>query len=331
MPKDKPTDDKDARYRNAVWTYNNPTPEGIEHIRAQLDKFSYIVWGRERGEERGTVHLQGYCEFAKQPKFSVVKKILGDAVHFAHRRGNPKQAAGYCKKGCCPCPATSQCEYCKDFAGDFEFFFPRTLDEPETWTDPFEHGTISGQGKRTDITECVEMIQDGCTLRQVAQQNPEAYVKFHRGFRDLRCILMPARNLTQNPHVIVLWGETLSGKTRDAFIKYWPDEPHYVWRPSNGQWWDGYDGQMKIIMDEFRGQMPFADLLGLLDRNEYRSPYKGGFIQIQADKFVITSPKHPDMWYDDEKFDKLAQLKRRITECIHMGSIQQWKCLEPNF
>lgn len=324
MSQDKPS----SRYRNCCWTYNNPTPEGVEHLRAQLDQFSYIVWGHEVGSS-GTPHLQGYCEFAKQPTFSAVKKILGNTVHFAQRKGKPKQAAGYCKKGLCEhhIRACDICEYCESFDGDYEFFFPRTVDEPQTWIDPFEYGTISEQGKRTDITDCVEMIQDGCTMRQVAQHNPEAYVKFHRGFRDLRATLMPERSLKEMPHVIVLWGETGTGKTRDAIIKYWPDEPHYIWRPSNTSWWDGYDGQTKIIMDEFRGQMPFADLLGLLDRNEYRAPIKGGFIQIQADKFILTSPKHPSLWYDDDKFDKLAQLKRRITECIEMGTVQQWSCL----
>ena len=74
----------------------------------------------------------------------------------------------------------------------------------------------------------------------------------------------------------------------EFYIKHWPDEDHYVWRPSNGNWWDGYDGEKKIIIDEFRGQMTWSDILGLLDRYEYRAPVKGGFVQIQADKFVIT-------------------------------------------
>jgi len=115
----------------------------------------------------------------------------------------------------------------------------------------------------------------------------------------------------------VLWGPTGTGKTRDAYIKYWPDEPHYVWKPSNGNWFDGYDGEKKIIIDEFRGSMPWADILGLLDRNEFRAQFKGGFVNIQADKFVITSPFPPCKWYkDDDRYDKFAQLERRLTQVI---------------
>ena len=43
--------------------------------------------------------------------------------------------------------------------------------------------------------------------------------------------------------------------------------------------------------------MSWEDILALFDRNEFLVPIKGGFVHIQADKFVITSPVPPEMWY----------------------------------
>ena len=130
----------------------------------------------------------------------------------------------------------------------------------------------------------------------------------------------PTPRLTLNtmPQVIVRWGETGTGKSEGARLKHWPTLPTHVWEPSHGQWWDGYDGQEKIILEEFRGQMPFSDLLSLLDKHSCRRPIKGGFVNIVASKFVITSPLPPSMWYKElDSYDRYNQLERRITQIIH--------------
>ena len=161
------------------------------------------------------------------------------------------------------------------------------------------------------------LVHEKKTVRETALEHPAQYIKYHKGIRDMRALVLQPRCLPSMPEVIVLWGGTGLGKTRDAYIKYWPTLPYYVWKPSNGNWWDGYDGEDKIIIDEFRGQMTWSDILGLLDRNEYRAPYKGGFVNIQASKFVITSPFPPERWYkDDDRYDRFQQLERRITKVI---------------
>lgn len=293
------------RLRNLCWTLNNYTEDEIQHIKdVDPSKVKYICYGMEVGEN-GTPHLQGYAELVSQMSFTTVKPLISARAHIEPRRGSARQAAGYCKKGTDP--------------GPYDQYADRTAEQPGTWVG-WEHGHLSHQGRRSDITEPATLIQEGAPMSQIATDFPVEFVKYHKGFRELRSLVLPARSLDAMPEVVVLWGATGTGKTRDAYIKYWPDEPHYVWKPSNGSWWDGYDGQRKIIIDEFRGQMMWCDLLGLLDRNEYRAPYKGGFVQIQADKFVITSPMPPDMWYKKvhtDVFDRYPQLTRRLTEVHH--------------
>lgn len=288
-----------GRVRNFVWTLHSWTADEIAHIKSHLDQFSYIVWGEEL-TLKGIPHLQGYAECASQMRFSTIKKLIADRVHVELRKGTSYEAAGYCLKG-------------KEQADDYSKFF---YEPSPTWVG-FQHGTITQQGKRSDITAPVELLREGATLKRVAQEFPEQFVKYHKGFTALRAHLLPPRSLDDMPEVIVRWGATGTGKTRAAYTEDWPELDHYVWKPSNGNWWDGYDGQPKIILDEFRGNMPWVDLLALLDRNEHRVHVKGAMSQIQAYKFVITSPMPPSEWYrDDDRYDKLSQLTRRITRVI---------------
>ena len=302
-----------SRVRNVCFTLNNPTDSELENLGKLGDKMTYLVWGHEVGKE-GTPHVQGYCEFESQVAFSTARTAISTRAHLEPRKGKSKEAAGYCKKG--SCPHNANCVYCKDFDGKFDFFFPRTVDDPQTWVDAHEFGEISVSGSRSDLSAPVAaIVEDNASIRDVAMEFPEQFVKFNKGLRDLRCLTLRPRKLAEMPTVIWLWGPTGTGKTRDAYEWYWPDEPHYVWQPSNGMWWDGYDGEKKVIIDEFRAQMTWSDILGLLGQNEFRAPYKGGFVNIQADKFVITSPFPPERTYkEDDRYDRMSQLLRRVTE-----------------
>lgn len=295
--------------RHYCGTKNNYTDEDIAALETWAQtKCTYLVYGKEVGK-LGTPHLQIYMEFKDTISMkAIVKKLFPMWLGF--RKGSPKQAAGYCKKGTDEIPTGETAAY----------FFPRTVEEPETWDLGGEWGEISQQGKRTDIDDVVEMIvYEKRSMRDTALEFPSQYVKYHKGLQSLRSMVLAPRLLDKMPQVIVLWGPTETGKTRDAYHKYWPEEKHYVWKPSNGSWWDNYDGEKKVIIDEFRGSMTWADILGLLDRYEFRAPIKGGFVNIQADKFIITSPIPPRLWYkDDDRYDRFNQLERRFTKVIEM-------------
>lgn len=224
--------------------------------------------------ESGTPHLQGYVEFLTNKKFTTIKKKMPRA-HCEARRGTAIQASDYCKKD-----------------GDY-----------------IEQVEISHQGKRSDIHQATELILSGAKMKDVALSNPPVYVKYHKGLHAFKAIIQEER--TEPPEVIVLIGKTGTGKSRQA--REMTDDP-YVWCPQQGQWFDGYEGQDHTIFEEFRGQFPLGMMLSILDRYSCRVQYKGGSIQFRSNKIIITSPVHPEKWYETLGDDKIDQLMRRITE-----------------
>jgi len=224
--------------------------------------------------ESGTSHLQGYLELKTSVPFTTLKKKIPRA-HMEARKGTAQQAADYCKKD-----------------GDY-----------------VEKGEISQQGKRTDIEMATDMIVEGAKMKEVALANPPVYVKFHKGLHAFKSIILDPRN--EAPTVTVLYGKTGTGKSKTA--REITTDP-YVWGPEQGHWFDGYEGQKDVILEEFRGQLTLGMVLRLLDRYDCKVQYKGGMIQFVATNIVITSPTHPQDWYESIGNDKTDQLMRRITE-----------------
>lgn len=116
---------------------------------------------------------------------------------------------------------------------------------------------------------------------------------------------------TTKPYVHWIWGASGTGKSKLANTypdKYWKDDT---------KWWDGYDGQKTVVLDDFRGsQMKFTYLLRLLDRYPMRLEVKGGYRQMTSINVIITSIIHPKNCYftntDDEYGEPIQQLIRRI-------------------
>lgn len=128
------------------------------------------------------------------------------------------------------------------------------------------------------------------------------------------------RKLDEDAKVLVLWGETGTGKTKRAYevaSSLSPDDNYYV-KTSYNQWWQGYRGQEVVLIDEYAGQWPMPYLLLVLDRYALTVEYKGGSANLRASKFILTSNIHPDEWYPHAKPEHLAALKRRLSKVVEI-------------
>lgn len=172
--------------------------------------------------------------------------------------------------------------------------------------DFIEIGIISTQGKRTDLQEATELIMSGNSLDKVAEAHPEVFVKFHKGLEALSHARMEHR--TDKPFVSWIWGLAGRGKSYYATSRH---ADHYI--KDGTQWWNNYNQQEAIIIDDFDGKWPFRDLLRILDKYAYQAQYKGGYVKINSPFIYITCEFPPSHFWTD---NALEQITSRI-DLIH--------------
>lgn len=273
-----------SRSRAWCFTVNNYTDHDVSTLRelGASDACRHLVFGRERGSENGTLHLQGYAEFRSAKTFSAAKAVLPLSAHLEQRRGNASQAANYCKKD-----------------GDYE-----------------EFGEPSRQGTRSDLDEVRAAITAGAGMEGIART-----VTSYQSLRAAECLLKymePARN--EKPFVSWFSGGPGLGKSRRAFFeaeeKVRGGNADRIYADSVGKWFEGYDGHRAVIIDDLRpGAINWEQLLRMLDRYPNRVEYKGGSRQFLARYVWITSCHAP--YEFAPAGEDVRQLTRRIDVYEH--------------
>lgn len=269
------------RVSNICFTLNNP--EGP--LVFEPDWMQFLVYQKEVGES-GTPHFQGYLELTKAMRFSSLKKKWPTA-HFEERAGTQIQAIVYATK------------------------------EDTRVDGPWQFGEKKAQGHRSDIEALVTAARIGVAKKQAVVSMPATYVKYFKAYSHIQMLFRPDPNPTPVT-VTAIIGRPGTGKTR--FVKdNYPD--HWQTPLQKEMWFDGYDGQKIVLLDDFVGQMPLSLLLQLLDRYIVQVPVKGGFVWWNPEKIFVTSNYPPDKWYDFEtKHGKVSldALIRRFTEIKYM-------------
>lgn len=109
--------------------------------------------------------------------------------------------------------------------------------------------------------------------------------------------------------VHVFWGATGTGKSRRAWgeagLDAYPKDPAT-------KFWDGYQGQKNVVIDEFRGTIGIHNMLRWLDRYPVIVEIKGSSVVLNAETIWITSNLHPSSWYPELDLETQAALLRRL-------------------
>lgn len=280
---------KPVRIRSKKWcfTLNNYTEEEYQNIIHYITSNSeYGIVGKETAPTTNTKHLQGYVRFDKCLEFNTVKKIFANRTHIEKAIADDMKNRNYCSK-----------------ENDF-----------------FEHGTpqASIQGKRNDLQILHESIKQGTRVKDIRQQYPDLYHQYGRTLEKLESDRLSDFIRTEMPNCIWYYGTTGTGKSYRA-LKNMTKNTHYLVPNDNG-WWDCYAGQETIVFNDFRGGLPFSDLLQLCDRYNYyvkrrnRDPYP-----VSSKNIIITTALPPEKVYKNlDKEDSMAQLYRRfkVYQCI---------------
>lgn len=255
----------------------------------------YLVYQIEKAPTTGKLHCQGLICFKSGRKMNFVKKTLGNDPHVEICKALGK-AIEYCKK------------------------------EESRILGPWEHGDAPKEkGEKKGMSELYEDIKTGKRASVMLEEDP-CIARHDRAIKFMKFIVSESTSDRQftGVTVYVFWGATGLGKTFAAVNTMCTDSDYYILEPpSDGQplWFDGYEGQKILIMDDFSSKFCNAEMLKrLLDKYKMKVPIKGGFAWANWNKVIITSNYAPRHWYYQGQgqvaFDP-APLKRRIHEIRH--------------
>lgn len=282
------------RARDWMWVLHGESADDLEKLVLdrkrmweQTEGMKYMVVGVETGEKSETPHLQGYtCWSEAKTKRKMYKWVTGLATKkfwIDKRRGTPEEASKYCKK-----------------EGNY-----------------VEFGTLPvGQGKRTDLDNVAEALEDGATMRNVIDERKLQAVQYAKIWLTYN---EEERDMMQRAQVYWYWGVSGAGKThmaREEIAKLGYEKKDIFKlkcpEPGTKTWWDGYDKHPCVLLDDFRAySTTLRELIGLIE-GPHRVEVKGGFRQMLARHIFITTNKSPADSYGDNWGEEMHQLERRI-------------------
>lgn len=180
-----------------------------------------------------------------------------------------------------------------------------------------KHGSEPQQGARGDIDEAKEMIMKGdMTADEICVENPGFFHQYGRTLDRMEIIALRQKFRTWMTLCTWYTGHTGSGKSWHCFKAHGEYDPktHYV-KNVNEEWWDGYKGQPIVILNEFRGQIPFTEMLDLIDCWPKTVKWRGKeSVPFLARHIVIASIKRPEDVYvnQDQMGEPWGQWTRRV-------------------
>ena len=146
-----------SQLRNIMFTLNNPSAELYPGpLPWKPDLVLFATYQLERGEQNGTLHLQGYIELKRKmrPSTLVVHHPFLRGAHFEKRMGTQAQAVAYCNK--------------------------EATREPNggPWT--FGEAFNDERGTRTDLNGVKDAMKEGMCLDDVYDHHAEIAAKYPR-------------------------------------------------------------------------------------------------------------------------------------------------------
>lgn len=261
-------------FKNYVFTDFKLDAEWLKQLR----NIKYLYAGEEICPTTGKMHWQGYLILKNKRSWEFMKRLWKDRWI--------KPMAG-------DIPASE--EYCKK-----EGIVAIEIGEKPV-----------GQGCRGDLNKLKEDILKGeLTVDQILVERPFMYHQYGRTLEKLEDV--KNRKVKRNWMTRGIWlqGPTGCGKSH---IAYAVDEKAYEWKNDKG-WQDQYAGEETVIIDDFRGEIKYAELLKMIDKYPFTISRRGKApAPFLAKIIILTSPLSPaEVYHNLAEHDDLAQLLRRV-------------------
>lgn len=253
----------------------------------------YLVWGPETCPDTGKPHFQCYVYYENQRSIKAMQKRFN-----GHR--------------CVPANGDAE-DSRKYIIGPYS----KNGKEKPFNPDAVEVGTIPKQGKRNDIAEFRNSIRAGKRDRDIDEDHPDLCAKYPKYITFVRNYSMQERaiELRRNNTKVELhirWGQSGTGKTRYVWDRWGEYNVYTLVAGQSGKhiWWDNYQGEDNVVINEFDGQIDYDYFLQLLDNYPMQLAVKGGHVWKTFLRVYVTSNVPLEEWWPSR--DKTA-LIRRIT------------------
>ncbi len=242
-----------CKSKHWCFTLNNPKDGELVWLPNQM---TYLIAGRERAPETGTIHLQGYVCFRTRKRLPGVKKIYPRA-HIEQCEGTPQQNITYCSKD-----------------GDFVTYGT----EPQT----------AQQVSKTNMQAKWDLAYDLAIQGRIKEIPKGMQVRYYHAWK--RIYQDQPQDVADLDKKDNYWIVAPSGFGKSTYArKRWPD---FYDKPPN-KWWTGYKGQPTILCDDFGPQQ--CQYIGWYMKrwgDKFTFPIEtkgGGCAAIRPERIVLTS------------------------------------------
>lgn len=287
--------------RHATVTIHN-TPFSFIETLSRDERFTYIIAQEELGDETKRIHIQAYFQFKNPLKWSTLQNLLPYGSHIEKPKGSPEENRHYCSKPVKDC----RCKHCIKPGGR------------APGGSSLESGEIRVQGARTDLIKFKRAIDEGKKEAEIIADEEMfgVWARHPNLFKRYKCAKIVPRRRESPPDVSFYHGATGVGKTRRVFDEHKED----VYIKDSSKWWDGYEGQRCILLDEINphDHWKIDELLRFLDRYPYQGQTKGGYVNINSPFIVLTSNKSLEELYPEISSEQMSALERRIINKVEL-------------
>ena len=267
-----------------IWINEHPTRTGA---------VAYCI------SESGLIHLHMVLEDSNQARFGALKKLYPQA-HLEPTKGTKEQAEDYINK-----------------RGKF-------VEKGEQVLYIAKFGEIKGsQGQRKDLEIIQDYIEQGLTPSQIMSKNI-SYRRYEKVIKDTYF----DKRYRETPflrEINTVWhvGESASGKTYSVMklIEDYGEENIYFVSDYDNGGLDKYNGEPYLFLDEFRGQIKYSVLLGMLQgyKQQFHARYTnviGLWNEVHISTVLPPEKVYQNMVNENQNIDTLTQLFRRINTIV---------------
>lgn len=195
-----------------------------------------------------------------------------------------------------------------------------------------------GGGARKELGSFIESIGDMQDMGQIFESETAIQVQAAKAFAFTKAKIehqnRKATPMWRDIKIHILWGDTGTGKTRKAMERAMEsDDMPYLMSLEKGQpiWWDGYDNQKVVILDEFDGQsqIGLSKLNRILDGYPLRLGVKGSHTFARFTEMYLTSNIDPKYWWTGSEERQTKAFWRRVSSCTGMFTPEDDDDAEP--